>query len=151
MNHCPLSSPLCLLLIVLFSLSLLEFSFLIFFSVITSFFFSLFSCVFSVSSAHSFHPFLPCALLFSYFFSLSSPLYSILDSFLYYPLSVCPFSVLSSTSSPLSSLLYLPPLFFLLFSSIFSAFISLLLFSFVVFQVFSKPLPFNVSSTICLL
>ena len=113
MNHCPLSSPLCLLLIVLFSLSLLEFFSLIFFSFIASFFFSLFSFVFSVSSPHSFHPFLPCALLFSSFFPLSSPLYSTIDSFLYYPLSFCPFSVLSSTSSPLSSLLYLPPLFFL--------------------------------------
>ena len=113
MNHCPLSSPLCLLFNVFFSLSLLEFSILIFFSVITSFFFSLFSFVFSVSSPHSFHPVLPCALLFSSFFPLSSPPYSTLDSFLYYPLSFCPFSVLSSTSSPLSSLLYLPPLFFL--------------------------------------
>ena len=52
-------------------------------------------------------------LSYSLLFSLSSPLYSTLDSPLYYPLSVCPFSVLSSTSSPLSSLLYLPPLFFL--------------------------------------
>ena len=57
-----------------------------------------------------FSPVLSYSRLFS---PLSSPLYSTLDSPLYYPLSFCPFCVLSSTSSPLSSLLYLPPLFFL--------------------------------------
>ena len=98
-NRCPLSSPLYLLLIVLFSLSRLEFFFLIFFSVITSFFFSLFSFVFSVSS-HSFHPFSPlCSPILFFFSPLSSPFSSALDSPLYCPLSFRPFSVLSSTSS----------------------------------------------------
>ena len=108
-------------------------------------------CLLSVISSFFspfFSPMLSCSLLFS---PLSSPLYSTLDSPLYCPLSFCPFSVLSATS-PLLLLLYLPPRFLLFI--LLDLLLDLLRFHFVASLLrrfvsgFSKPLPFNISSTI---